>query len=79
MDRHQLSLLAELSESAPDIGRGAYRDRLLNLLRQDLDFHGQQSNYASTISTPFRPSFRRSCPACASRPLLLPATSFWIP
>lgn len=65
MDRRQLSLLAELSEPAPDIGRGAYRDRLLSLLRQDLDFHGQQSNYAShnfhAFPAKFPPQLPRLC------------------
>lgn len=65
MDRRQLPLLAEFSEPAPDVGRGEYRDRLLSLLRQDLNFHGQQSSYAShnfhAFPAKFPPQLPRRC------------------
>lgn len=65
MDSRQLPLLAELAEPTPTVDCGEYRDRLLSLLSQDLDFHGQQSNYAShnfhAFPAKFPPQLPRRC------------------
>ncbi|WP_449245069.1 DNA methyltransferase [Desulfobacca acetoxidans] len=45
MDRRQIPLLSEHPDSTAELG--SYRERLISLLSQNLDFHNQQSSYAS--------------------------------
>jgi DNA modification methylase len=47
MDSRQLPLLSEPPDIIAASDNGSYRDRLVSLLSRDLDFHSQQSSYAS--------------------------------
>lgn len=43
----QIPLKIDFPQQNALVSQGAYRERLISLLSQDMDFHGQNSKYAS--------------------------------
>ena len=68
MDSRQLPILSEHPEITLASGNGSYRKRLISLLSRDLDFHDQQSSYASHNFHAFPAKFPPQLPRCLSRP-----------